>query len=1014
MSQPSSRQCSAPLSGEGDSARTPAEPQNSQHESDLQTSSLELDETEISPEIDGSSTGDGNEQSVSFPRLRISKIYINKKDKDKTAEEIISNITLQTPRRGTEGPINPHVPASDVQIESVLPEGVPNTNESQSTDGDNNEHGAMQQSVLDPAKAVLKATVKELTLKKCVTDRLAEHESGFHVKLFECTTPIHSQILPAIESIIEPRHFQHVNQRIGHLIFFYRDTDGPEIFVAVSGTVYLHVDQKSCPEFPKKMARRLLEPTTIQLDMRNVTGDTSQVRKQYIPDRGGTINIWDVIDVVVHKYIAKPKKTSSILEFCDTWKTKRPSIAVKQLCVEVMTRFPNIYIMQKIISHFAKIDRNEPTYQLDSSQTVEEDDETFTMFELMQEERHRDTIAILQENLYRRINRCLKNKSEDNIQLSCDDLNLWLKVSEYRLFLDTKSKRSPIRTWKESQPNFRDVIQALRNHVSSNEISGKMLHTDVKMSLRIADGKLCTKKPITSFIQSNFASSPSKPYYFWCGKWLKIKLEYFQVLDDNFNSVMEEQTISSAYVMPLPWVYSQAGEASVELTTKRFSLDSLREFLTYFSNKEVVVDLKETKQLLRSVGEVGEVDDVEGSIVCSYETRDYEDPLKLCLQIFLRMCTPLTEGMYNDTYILLDKLMSLTVTPLQTGLIVGDRMLINNIEMFDIIMYNQTHTYIIHVKEGFENNTRVVASQIRNSADILFRALTSHMTKTILDEMWDRFTGEKTQKAGRKSQPTLVELEKKKGMEKNQRAMKSKLSEMTKEGFMRLFKEREIVYVLAARDKSEVRTMETASAMVTQLQKDHPSRYQKILQRLEVKTYVQKKRTDHVVTEKFRYTNQKNFLKDMMKDSLDECNLSDEKGNIHSSDGMNSKAASSAELQSSTDNLTRGFDKERPYSSSSAGSPQKNLTVTEAAYPIPSTRHETQGLGQDLWKKVYAILRAQLPDTRSSIVKLDLLSLFSHFRKYQIGERKFQLRVCFIPKSKKDMVEDLRTFLGLK
>ncbi|XP_046568185.1 uncharacterized protein LOC124276581 isoform X2 [Haliotis rubra] len=1003
----------------------------------MQTSSLELDEIEFSSDTDCSSSGDeneegpvpGNKQRVSFPTLSISKIKINKKDESKTAEEIISNITRQarkrkrkhggeTPRkktRGTDGLIDPQVQqTSDVRRESAISEGVPNTSESQSADGDNNGPGTSQHSVLDPAKADRKATLKELLLKENVTGRLQEHESGFQVKLFECTTPIQCQMSPAIESIIEPRQLQHVNQRISYMIFFYRDMDGPEIFAAVSGMAYLHVDQRSCPEFPKKIARRLLEPTTIELDTRNVTGDTSQVRKQYIPERGGTINIWDVIDVVVHKYIAKPKKMASILKFCKTWQIKRPSIAIKKLSIGVMTKFPNIFDMQEIISHFATIDRNEPTYQFGSSQRKDEekDDETFAMFDLMQEEHNKETIKRLQENLYIRINRYLKNKSEEYIQLSCDDLDLWLKASEYRLFLDTKSKRSPIKTWKESPPNFRDVLQALSEHILQNKIFGKMLHTDVKMSLRNAGGTPCPKKPITSFIQSNFASSSSSPYYFWCGKWLKIKLEYFQMLDESFMSVIKQQTITSAGLMPLPWVHSHAGEASVKLTTKRFSLDSLHEFLTDFlPSKEVVLDLQETEKLLRSHGEVREV---KGGIVCSYQPSDNEhdeDPLKSCVQLFLRMNTPLTEGMYNDTYILLDKLIRMRIEPLQTGFLVGDRMFINNIEMFDIIMYNQTHTYIIHVKEGFDNNTRVVASQIRNSADILFRALTSHMTKTVLDEMWDHFTREKTKKSGIKSQYTLGELAKKEGMEKNQRAMKSKLEEMKKEGFMRLFKEREIVYVLAARDKSEDRTMETADALMTQVRSEFPMKCEKILQSLEAKLYVQKKQTHHVVTDRFRYVNQENFLKDMKSDTPGKYNQSDKEGEIHGSSRIDSKAVSSTELQSSTDELTRGFDKKIPHASSSAGSPQESLTVTEDASP----RHSAVPITQGLWKKVYSILKDQLPDTRSSIVKLDLLSLFSHFRKYQIGERKFQLKVCFIPKSNNDFREDLGSFLkGLK
>ncbi|XP_046569567.1 uncharacterized protein LOC124277884 [Haliotis rubra] len=887
----------------------------------------------------------GNKQSFSFPRLSILKIQIYDGEKEMTAEDIISKITKQSKERKstnggdksrnkmTDRPINPQVQTSDVQRESEISEGVPNTLKSQSTEGDNNEPGTSQHSVLDPSKADLKTKLTELVLIKSVTDRLNGQESGFRVRLFEFKTYMQCQMLPAIESITEPRQLQSNNQRFSYMIFFYRDVDGPEIFAAVSGMAYRHVDQRSCPEFPKKIARRLLEPKTIELDTRNMTGDTSQVRKQYIPGRGGTINLWDVIDVVVHKYTAKPKKKASILQFCNTWEIKPPSIAITKLSVKVMTKFPSIFVIQEIISHFATIDGGKPTYQFGSSQNVEKDDKTFAMFDFVQEESKKKTINKLTENLNKRISSYFNKESEEYMQLSCDDLDVWLNACEYRLYLDTESKRCPIRTWHEAPPTLTDVIEVL----TEKEISANMLSTDVKMSLRKADGNLCRKKPITSFIQSHFTYD-SKSYYFWCGKWLKIELEYFQMLDENFKSVIKEQIISSANLMPLPWTCSRAGKTKGTLKTKIFALTSLQDFLTNISlNNEVVLDLKKTKRHLRSVGEVENCGD--GKVCCSYQPRDYEhdeNQLKPVLQIFVRMNTPLTEGVYNDSYILLDKIISTRGS--QTGFLVGDRMLINNIEMFDIIMYNQTHTYIIHVKEGFDNNTRVVASQIRNSADILFRALTGNMTKTVLDEMWDRFTRENTTISGQKSQSTRGKRAKKEGMEKNQRAMKSKLEEMTKEGFMRLFKERGIVYVLAVRDKVKDRSMETGDEMEAQLKETYPEKCEEILQLLEDKRYVQKKHSRHVVTDTFIYVNKANFLKDMMA----------------------------------------GLD--------------------------------NQGLGKDLWMKVYAILFEKLLDIKSPIAKLEVLSLFSHFRKYQIDQNKFQLKVCFIKKSI-DHFRELKTFL---
>ncbi|XP_046339928.2 uncharacterized protein LOC124121019 [Haliotis rufescens] len=1391
MNQISMQKDLSPSSGHGEAFNTPAQPQSRQHDSGLEasetqqnekpTSSLDLDKTDSSPKTDDKND-DG--QSYSFPKLSISKIQINIKDRGKKAEEIISNITqsreksthggetTRKKRKDTDGTINPQVLTSDV--------GDPGISESQSTGRDNSEVGTVtnsplpgtsRQSVMDPAddnQNLSKTTLTELSLIQRVSDSLKKHESGFHVKVFEIITPTVSQMLRAIESITKPRQLRHVNQTRSYMIFFYRDKGGPEIFVAGSGMAYTYVDQRSCPEFPRKIARRLLEPTTIQLDTRNVTGDTSQVRKQYIPDKGGTINVWDIIEVVVHKYIAKPKDMASILQFFQKRPSKKPSIAIKKVSVEVITRFPDILDIQKIISHFATIDRNEPTYLFGTSQNKEEDDKTFAMFDLMQEEHNKEKIKTLQENMHRRIDRYIENQSEDDIQLSCDDLDLWLRTSECRLFLETTSKWKPIKKWKECLPNFRDVLKALKER--NQLISEKLLSSDVKMSLHDDAGKTMKKKqPITNFIQSHFASSDSKPYYFWCGKWLKIKAEYFRMLDDSFMSIMKEQTIDSTDIMPLPWVYSHAKKTSEskkaeetskskkaketskgkkaeetskgkkaeesseskkaeetskgkkaeetskgkkaeetskgkkaketskgkkaeesseskkaeetskgkkaeetskgkkaeetseskkaeetskgnkaeetskgkkaeetskgkkaeetskgkkaeesseskkaeetskgkkaeetskgkkaeetskgkkaeetskgkkaeesseskkaeetskgkkaeetskgkkaeetseskkaeetskgkkaeetskgkkaeetskgkkaeetskgkkaeetskgkkaeetskgkkaeetskgkkaeetskgkKVKTKIFALDTLCQFLSALLPDQKIKS-EDMEVLLKSVDGV-EVEKNEAGILCTYNQREYEtkDQLKSFVQLFLTMNTSLTEGMYNDSYILLDKIISTTGKTSQTGFLVGDRICMKHIEMFDIIMYNQTHTYIIHVKEGFDHNTRVVASQIRNSADILFRALTSHMTKTALEKMWETFTRERQNPSGSKSQPTIDTLGEKEGMKKNYQAMKSKLDEMTKGGFINLFKKREIVYVLAVRDKGEDRTFEIGDALETQLQRKYPDRCETILHLLEEKMFIQKANSHYVVPDKFRLVTSKDqFVRNMMDDTPDEEDnrlANEEKRD--DVDRIVSPTASRTGRQSASGNLTTGFDKLEPlvkytgHASISAESPERRLTGTEEAShrisvlescaddssesgltnteirmeegsseevthsdvseldpteniksPADSAISQVSYNKADglLWGEVYKILMDQLPHTRSSIVKLDILSLFSHFRKYQIGEKRFQLKVCFVPKSTKTFSKELKGFL---
>jgi uncharacterized protein (TIGR04141 family) len=66
-----------------------------------------------------------------------------------------------------------------------------------------------------------------------------------------------------------------------------------------------------------------------------------------------------------------------------------------------------------------------------------------------------------------------------------------------------------------------------------------------------------------------------------------------------------------------------------------------------------------------------------------------------------------TEGSYN-------------ATAATRGLaIVGDRILTDNVELFDILISHEGRTYIVHVKRGFDVKVRDVRSQIINSASII-------------------------------------------------------------------------------------------------------------------------------------------------------------------------------------------------------------------------------------------------------------------------------------------------------
>jgi len=59
----------------------------------------------------------------------------------------------------------------------------------------------------------------------------------------------------------------------------------------------------------------------------------------------------------------------------------------------------------------------------------------------------------------------------------------------------------------------------------------------------------------------------------------------------------------------------------------------------------------------------------------------------------------------------------------ESGFIVGDKVLVNNLEVFDLLQSKDGVTYIYHVKDGFSQTTRDACSQLNNSAKFIRHGL---------------------------------------------------------------------------------------------------------------------------------------------------------------------------------------------------------------------------------------------------------------------------------------------------
>lgn len=128
-----------------------------------------------------------------------------------------------------------------------------------------------------------------------------------------------------------------------------------------------------------------------------------------------------------------------------------------------------------------------------------------------------------------------------------------------------------------------------------------------------------------------------------------------------------------------------------------------------------------------------------------------------------------TENKYNRSYIGED------------GFIVLDKVFTNNIEVCDILKYDDSTSYLIHVKKGFNNSTRDLASQVSVAARLV-REAKSSSNYGLIEELYDSLlnkcasSDEYFSQAG--SQTTWI----------------------NKESFVSLFKERKICLCMALID----------------------------------------------------------------------------------------------------------------------------------------------------------------------------------------------------------------------
>ncbi|XP_071083809.1 uncharacterized protein [Haliotis cracherodii] len=543
----------------------------------------------------------------------------------------------------------------------------------------------------------------------------------------------------------------------------------PEIYALTSGHVHRILKENMCDgEFPMKCAKRVLKFNLKALSSKQLTGPLSSKTESYKPGESTMVTFLDYLGQITTSYKMPLRDDASLYELCLRTKTgtrRKASMTVGETYLRMSPEM-SLKDIALLLYQLSRIARGEETKKYQSEEQ-ELDDKAFDVLyhvKILKDTKQRESFNdILMEIIISHL------KGESGIlglYLSYRDLKTWETANEFEL----KNRRQTLQTWNGDPPYLVDLLQEVVKYKDKQKEAN---YRDIinKLSLQMSGSHegIDHTNPLLKYIYGQITES-GESLFCYDGKWLKIENEYMVDLEDQFSKVKQQNRLCEN-ILPLPWK---------KMPTKRtFEGGLFLRWMKQILHKDSKLDDFNMKAGQNTFEDV-KMDDYMEKPDIKFEKR--------AMQLFRRMLCKQDEKHYNEGYILYDQLVSDNTS----GYLLGDRIFVfgNNIELYDILFYTPEKTYLIHVKEGFDNAIRDVCSQIRNSAEVVFKHWIFNNSFDILKKYWSSVTGYE-------------------GKDRYRQVVRDRYMDMGQERFLNLFDRKEIVYVLAYRD-----TKKTPSTMV--------------------------------------------------------------------------------------------------------------------------------------------------------------------------------------------------------
>ncbi|NGX43226.1 MAG: hypothetical protein K940chlam7_01518 [Chlamydiae bacterium] len=551
-----------------------------------------------------------------------------------------------------------------------------------------------------------------------------EERKGFDVKVFVATHSYKKSFANFLAQLNEENQFGECAHHF--LIFFYRTIRTvDEIFTLTTGREWEVVKPYRSFQFPIDMTKRLMDPRFSRMHSRDLVGSTFSTILQYKGPHERVTESED-IDRITSDSKFSFREDSSVYRL-GRFKKRTWSVDVGLGTVKISKKFRFIFYFS-LLDHFSKISRKERTQTTDSEN--EEDDVRFMFLERIHQ---------VDVEMVHRLDKALRDKLYeiylDEPTLPLDFVHRYTEdyfaSGEYRIAFgedDIESFNIP--------PTATVVMDSVHHHcgtLSKKEFKQKLF--GIKLSFLRKGEWFC--EPIFKFFEGEVRDKEGGHYFKIGGIWWVVRAEYFILIQQDFQRLLKKCLIRQTDPAQLRkmWLPSKdlAGFSQREFETRtQESLEGVREQLKRKAQDLNLPDLSPASLHLKKPRKTQ-----EGEVLSQTKKGRYivSESLPVDLELpevtrdFLASKRELfkqveKEGAYNERYLEVD------------NFIVADRILAQNIELFDLMQITDTHIYLYHVKEGFCQKTRDACSQIRVAAKALRRAKDGDVSKSILEHFW--------------------------------------------------------------------------------------------------------------------------------------------------------------------------------------------------------------------------------------------------------------------------------------